>query len=80
MDIFNTICHNPKYSDRQAWTNNVDPDQMPQNTASDQGLYLLLHIHQLFYLFIYYNYNYYFALFFFLFWFWLHRQVIKWTC
>ena len=34
--------HNiPKYWDRKAWANSVDPDQMPQNVASDQGLYCL---------------------------------------
>ena len=30
-------CIFPKYLDRQAWANSVDPDQMPQNVASDQG-------------------------------------------
>ena len=34
-------CNNPKYWDRQAWANSVDPDQMPQNVASDQGLQCL---------------------------------------
>ena len=35
-------CHiYPKYSDRQVCPNNVDPDQMPQNVASDQGLHCL---------------------------------------
>ena len=29
--------NDPKYWDRQAWANSVDPDQMPQNVASDQG-------------------------------------------
>ena len=29
------------YSDRQAWANSVDPDQTPQNAASDQGLHCL---------------------------------------
>ena len=33
--------NNPKYWDRQAWVNSVDPDQMPQNAASDQGLHRL---------------------------------------
>ena len=33
--------NNPKYRDRQAWANIVDPDQMPQNAASDQGLHYL---------------------------------------
>ena len=26
---------------RQAWANKVDPDQMPQNAAYDQGLHCL---------------------------------------
>ena len=30
-----------EYSDRQAWANSVDPDQMPQNVASDQDLHCL---------------------------------------
>ena len=30
--------NNHKYFDRQAWANSVDPDQTPQNAASDQGL------------------------------------------
>ena len=29
------------YLDRQAWGNCVDPDEMPQNAASHQGLYCL---------------------------------------
>ena len=33
--------NNPKYWDRQAWANSVDPDQMLQNAASDQGLQCL---------------------------------------
>ena len=36
----------PKYLDRQAWENNVDPEQMPQNVASDQGLLCLTLIQQ----------------------------------
>ena len=36
------------YSDKQAWANNVDPDQAPQNAASDQGLHYLP-LTQLFY-------------------------------
>ena len=32
----------PKYSQRQVWANSVDPDQMPQNVASDLGLHCLL--------------------------------------
>ena len=32
------------YSDRLAWANSIDPDQMPKNVASDQGLYCLPHI------------------------------------
>ena len=31
----------PKYSDRQARANFVDPDQTLQNVASDQGLHCL---------------------------------------
>ena len=31
----------PKYSDRQTYTNSVDPDQMPPNAASDLGLHCL---------------------------------------
>ena len=33
--------NNPKYWDRQAWANSVNPDQMLQNRASDQDLYCL---------------------------------------
>ena len=33
--------NNPKYWDRLALANSVDPDQMPQNVASDQGLQCL---------------------------------------
>ena len=29
------------YKDRQAWVNSVDPDEMPQNVASHQGLHCL---------------------------------------
>ena len=29
------------YSERRAWANIVDPDQMPQTAASDQGLHCL---------------------------------------
>ena len=35
-----------KYSDRQAWANSVDPDEMPQNVASHQGLHYLPLIQQ----------------------------------
>ena len=35
------ICNNTKHWDRQAWTNSVDPDQMQQHAASDQGLHYL---------------------------------------
>ena len=35
-----------KYLDRQAGTNSVDPDQMLQNAASDQGLHCLPLIQQ----------------------------------
>ena len=33
--------NNPKYWDKQALAKSVDPDQMPQNVASDQGLHCL---------------------------------------
>ena len=37
------LYHNySKFSNRQAWANCVDPDQMLQYAASDQGLYCLL--------------------------------------
>ena len=36
------VYHNkPKYWDRQAWANSVDPDQMQQNGVLDQGLHCL---------------------------------------
>ena len=31
----------PKYFDRQAWANSVDPDQTPHNMVSDKGLHWL---------------------------------------
>ena len=34
------------YSDRQAWTNSVDPDETPQNVAPHQCLNCLLLIQQ----------------------------------
>ena len=37
-------CIYPKYSDKQAWANWVDLDQMLQNKASDQGLHFLPHL------------------------------------
>ena len=41
--------HNkPKYWNRQAQANSVDPDQMLHNAASDQGLHCLLLIQQYF--------------------------------
>ena len=36
---YDTYHINPKYWDRQTWSNNVDPDQMPQNAWS--GLFCL---------------------------------------
>ena len=36
----------PKYLDNQPWANSVDPDQMPQIVASDQGLHCLPFIQQ----------------------------------
>ena len=38
----------PKCLDRQACANSVDPDQMPQNVASDQGLHCFSLLQQLF--------------------------------
>ena len=38
--------NNPTYWDRQAYVNSIDPDLMPQNTASDQGLHCLPLIQQ----------------------------------
>ena len=32
---------NPRFLDRQAWAKIVDPDQMPQDVAFDQGLHHL---------------------------------------
>ena len=51
------------YLDRQAWANSADPDEMPQNAASHQGLHYLPLIHLLLvtvlasksYLFKFYN-------------------------
>ena len=37
----------PKYLDRWARANSVDPDQMPQNVASDLSLYCLPLIQQI---------------------------------
>ena len=34
------------YSDKQAWANSVDPDEMPQNAASHQALHCLPFIQQ----------------------------------
>ena len=40
--------NNPKYWDRQVWANSLDPDQTPQNTASDLCLHCLPLIQQYF--------------------------------
>ena len=40
--------NNSKYWDRYAFANCVDPDQTPQNAASDQGLHSLPYIQQYF--------------------------------
>ena len=40
--------NNPKYWERNTFANSVDPDQMPQNAASDQGLHCLSYIQQYF--------------------------------
>ena len=39
-------CNNPSYWDRQAWASSVDPEQMLQNVASDQGLHSMPFIQQ----------------------------------
>ena len=39
------FCIYPKYSDKEAWANGVDPDQM-QNVACDQGQHCLPLIQQ----------------------------------
>ena len=39
--ICSNFCTYSTYLDRQAWANSVDPDQMPQNASSDQGLHCL---------------------------------------
>ena len=44
-----TLCdyhNNPKYWDRQASANSVDPDQMLHSVMSDQDLYCLMFIQQ----------------------------------
>ena len=38
--------NNPKYWERQALANSVNPDQMPHSVASDQGLHCLPLIQQ----------------------------------
>ena len=35
----NIYQNNPKYWDRQAFANSVDPDQIPHNVVSDQVLH-----------------------------------------
>ena len=42
--FYNTYRNNPKYRVRYAFANSVDPDQTPQNAASDQGLHCLPYI------------------------------------
>ena len=41
------FCINHKYLDKQVWANSVNPDQMPQNVASDQGLHCLPLVQQI---------------------------------
>ena len=49
LSVYNkALPYFPKFSDRQAWPNSLDPDQMLQNAASDQGLHCLLLIQQFF--------------------------------
>ena len=47
-----TPCHsyqyNPKYWDRKAFANSVDPDRTPRFAASDQGLHCFPYIQQYF--------------------------------
>ena len=40
--------NNPKYWDRQAFANSVDPDKTMQSAASEQGLHCLPYIQQYF--------------------------------
>ena len=44
--VHNHFLIHPKYLDRQAWANCVDPDQMPWNVTSQQGLQSLPVIQQ----------------------------------
>ena len=47
--FFFSVYHSyPEYLDKPAWANSVDPGQMPQNAASDQGEHCLPHIQQSF--------------------------------
>ena len=41
-----TKSRNTEFNLRQTRTNSADPDQMPQNAASDQGLHCLATIHR----------------------------------
>ena len=46
-DFYKTVYRiYPKYSDRNVFANNVDPDQTPQNAVSDLGLHCLPFIQQ----------------------------------
>ena len=44
----NRYRNNPKYWDRYAFAKSEDPDQTPQNAASDKGLHCLPYIQQYF--------------------------------
>ena len=46
--VLNSVAKNIPYWDRQACANSVDPDQTPQNAASDLGLHCLPLIQQYF--------------------------------
>ena len=48
MNKWRLYRNKPKYWDRQAYANSVDPDQTPLNAASDQGLHCLLLVQQYF--------------------------------
>ena len=41
VSVFMQYHNNPMYWNREAFANSVDPDQMPQNATSDQGLHYL---------------------------------------
>ena len=48
LNEYDMYRNNPKYCDKYTFANSVDPDQMMQNMASDQGLHCLAYIRQYF--------------------------------